>query len=212
MLSPEDQKTALPVVITIRCWNGFKDFHIEIGDRFAEYLKGVCDHWPLGGQLCTFWEENHWVGPYSNIIPKPYPNYTGTKFKYVSVFASSWAPRRYDYQPRRSARLWYEKGYLNLFYPTLYQSNFVNKPCNLVEKYERWRHFCCSHSADRRRHFRALTNNDLQSLEVSHLPSAYDQLTVILLIVARFRGGTPPTQTGINYSLPDNERRVFPEM
>ena len=87
----------------------FRDCHFEIGGKYAEYLKGACGG--PGEELCSFCEENHWVGPSCNRIPKPYPNYTERKFKYLSVFKTPIEHREVDdYQPRRNARLWYEKG------------------------------------------------------------------------------------------------------
>ncbi len=65
----------------------------------------------MGEGLCCFCEDNHWVGHPCNRIPKPYPNHAANKFKYLSVFKTPVANREVDdYQPRRNARLWYEKG------------------------------------------------------------------------------------------------------
>ena len=109
LVSPENKKAALPDGSYYKMLEQFKDSHFEIGEKYAEYVKGACNG--LGGGLCSFCEVNHWVGPPCNRIPKPYPNYTEKKFKYLSVFETPVADREVDdYQPRRNARLWYENG------------------------------------------------------------------------------------------------------
>ena len=51
----------------------FFDQHVEVGEKYMEYVKCTCEH-------CQICATNTWVGPPCCKVPKPYPDYTSDGF------------------------------------------------------------------------------------------------------------------------------------
>jgi hypothetical protein len=79
----------------------FFDQHVEVGEKYMEYVKCTCEH-------CEICATNTWIGPSCCKVPKPYPDYTSDGFHYLDVHntpteVDGEARAIDDFQPRKQA-------------------------------------------------------------------------------------------------------------
>ena len=82
--------------------NFFK-LHIDMGDKFIEYVKCKC-------RKCEHCSTTSWIGPPCDKIPKPYPDYTVSCYHYMKVEDTpveidGKAREIDDFQPRKQANV-----------------------------------------------------------------------------------------------------------
>ena len=81
--------------------------HHNIGELYMEYLRKDCLE--KGGQLCSYCQENDWVGPPMNRIPQPIPD--KNRPGHFLPVANCIGPRQPDdFQPRANLKKLFKNG------------------------------------------------------------------------------------------------------